>query len=233
MDIGGRAGWAVVAVALAAVTGVTACRPMSTGAHRPGHTKAGKVKSTAASAAGSTAVLAGRGQPAGHGGACVFVKPDGAQKFGHVGWGFRITGTNTWEYGAVENPTNKLYTPPGGGIGAWHARGSYDRMLSDMSRDAFYPGKSTHPYSRYRCTSSSTSDVRSARRMIRTVEGRGFLVGVDPKTGELTSRDCLDATYDVLKAYRTEDLTPAPRLYIPNVWVETLITWSDARLTPR
>lgn len=233
MDIGGRAGWAVVAVALAAVMGVTACRPMSTGAQQPRPTKARKVNSTAASAAGSSAVLAGRGQPAGPGGACVFVKPDGAQEFGHVGWGFRITGTNTWEYGAVENPTNKLYTPPGGDIGAWHARGSYDRMLGDMSRDAGNPGgKSTHPYSRYRCTSSSTSDVRAARRTIRTVEGRGFLVGVDPESGELTSRDCLDATYDVLKAYRTEDLTPSPRLYIPNVWVETLITWSDARLTP-
>ncbi|MFF4544157.1 hypothetical protein ACFY1J_07905 [Streptomyces sp. NPDC001406] len=246
MDIGGRAGWAVVAVALAAVMGVTACRPMSTGAHQPRHTKARKAQSTTASATASTAVLAGRGQPAGPGGACVFVKPDGAQKFGHVGWGFRITGTNTWEYGGVENPTNRLYTPPGGDIGAWHARGSYDRMLGDMSRDALpqalgsaraggtsIPGKSTHPYSRYRCTSSSTSDVRAARKMIRTVESRGFLVGVDPRTGELTSRDCLDATYDVLKAYRTEDLTPAPRLYIPNVWVETLITWSDARLTPR
>ncbi|MFE0515597.1 hypothetical protein [Streptomyces sp. NPDC058964] len=204
------------------------------------------MESTAASAAGSSAVLAGRGQPAGPGGACVFVKPDGAQKLGHVGWGFRITGTDTWEYGAVENPTNSLYTPPGGDIGAWHARGTYERMLGDMSRDALpralgsaraggtpVPGgRSAHPYSRYRCTSSSTSDVRAARAMIRTVEGRGFLVGVDPGTGELTSRDCLDATYDVLRAYRTEDLTPAPRLYVPNVWVETLVTWSDARLTP-
>jgi hypothetical protein len=69
--------------------------------------------------------------------------------------------------------------------------------------------------------------------MIRTVEARGFLVGVDPRTGKLTSRDCLDATYDVLKAYRTKRLTPAPRLYIPNVWVEELWGWSDRTLTPR
>ncbi|MFG3022725.1 hypothetical protein ACGFZQ_29965 [Streptomyces sp. NPDC048254] len=178
------------------------------------------------------------------GGACVFVKPDGAQKFGHVGWGFRVTGTDRWEYGAVENPSGRLYTPPGGDIGAWHAQGPYRQMLHDMSTDAIpharlrsrggtpIPGKSSHPYSRYRCTSSSTSDVRAARKMIRTVEGRGFLVGVDPRTGELTSRDCLDATYDVLKAYRTRHLTPAPHLGIPNVWVATLVGWSDARLTP-
>jgi hypothetical protein len=136
-------------------------------------------------------------------------------------------------YGAVENPTGKLYTPPGGDIGAWHAEGTYARMLSDMSRDAYYPGRSMHPYSRYRCTSSSTSDVTAARAMIRKVEVRGFLVGVDPASGRLTSRDCLDATYDVLKAYRTRGLTPAARLSIPNVWVETLLGWSDRTLTPR
>jgi hypothetical protein len=167
------------------------------------------------------------------GGACVFVKPDGAQRFGHVGWGFRITGTDRWVYGAVENPSNALYTPPGGDIGAWHAEGTYARMLSDMSRDVNYPGKSTHPYSRYRCTDSSTSDVKAARAMIRTVEKRGFLVGVDPETGDLGSRDCLDATYDVLRAYRTRHLTPAYPTEIPNLWVETLVLWSDSALKPR
>ncbi|MFJ5305847.1 hypothetical protein [Streptomyces sp. NPDC088350] len=112
------------------------------------------------------------------GGACVFVKPDGAQKLGHVGRGFRITGTNQWEYGAVENPTDKPYTPPGGDIGAWHTTGSYARMLSDMSRDAL-------PRSRLR---------RAAQDMVRQVEGRGFLVGIAPRTGKLTSRDCLRNT---------------------------------------
>ncbi len=200
---------------VAALTlGVAGCRPT------PSH---------AASATTGTPLRNMSGTAAG-GGACVFVKPDGAQKLGHVGWGFRITGTNTWEYGAVENPTNKLYTPPGGDIGAWHTTGSYARMLSDMSRDAHYPGHSTHPYSRYRCTGSSTSDVGTAQDMVRQVERRGFLVGVDPRTGKLTSRDCLDATYDVLRAYRTRHLTPAPKLYIPNVWVETLVLWSDRTL---
>ncbi|MER5217265.1 hypothetical protein ABT063_43775 [Streptomyces sp. NPDC002838] len=172
------------------------------------------------------------GQPTGPGGACVFVKPDGAQRFGHVGWGFRINGSDRWVYGAIENPSGKLYTPPGGDIGAWHAEGSYARMLSEMSRDAHYPGKSEHPYSRYRCTSSSTYDVAAARAMIRIVAARGFLVGVDPKTGKLTSRDCLDATYDVLKAYKTRRLTPAAKLSVPNVWVESLVAWSDKRLKP-
>lgn len=216
----------LVAVALtgAVLGGVTGCRPTPTRA-------AGPTASTASAPTGTR--LQNMAGATGAGGACVFVKPDGAQKFGHVGWGFRITGTSLWEYGAVENPTNKLYTAPGGDIGAWHATGTYTRMLSDMSRDAHYPGRSTHPYSRYRCTDSSTSDVGAARAMIRQVESRGFLVGFDPKTGELTSRDCLDGTYDVLRAYRTRHLTPAPRLYIPNVWVETLWQWSDTQLTPR
>lgn len=204
-------------VAVAALTlGATGCRP--TPSHAAGVT-ATPVRNMAAAV--------------GTGGACVFVKPDGAQKFGHVGWGFRVTGTDTWEYGAVENPTGKLFTPPGGDIGAWHTTGSYARMLSDMSRDAYYPGHSTHPYSRYRCTGSSTSDVGAARDMVRKVERRGFLVGVDPRTGKLTSRDCLDATYDVLRAYRTRHLTPAPKLSVPNVWVETLVLWSDKALRPR
>lgn len=205
-------------MAVAALTlGAAGCRPT------PSH----------ASATTGTPLGNMSGTVAGGGGACVFVKPDGAQKLGHVGWGFRITGTNTWEYGAVENPTDKLYTPPGGDIGAWHTTGSYARMLSDMSRGAHYPGHSTHPYNRYRCTGSSTSDVGAARAMVGQVEARGFLVGFDPRTGKLTSRDCLDATYDVLRAYRTRHLTPAPKLDIPNLWVETLVLWSDKALRPQ
>ncbi|GAA3789506.1 hypothetical protein GCM10022403_024810 [Streptomyces coacervatus] len=218
----------VVAALVGAIIALTGCRPTPTEASG-GPTEAA---ATGTPSVGGTEVQ-GMAGSAGPGGACVFVKPDGAQNFGHVGWGFRVTGTNQWVYGAVENPTNKLYTPPGGYIGAWHAQGTYRRMLSDMSRDAHYPGKSTHPYSRYRCVSSSTSDVNNAWAMIRTVESRGFLVGFDPKTGELTSRDCLDATYDVLHAYRTRHLTYAPHLDIPNVWVETLWDWSDHTLTPR
>ncbi|MGW3666040.1 hypothetical protein [Streptomyces sp. NPDC005141] len=185
-------------------------------------------------------------QPVGPGGACVFVKPDGARKLGHTGWGFRVTGTDRWEYGAVENPSNALYTPPGGDIGAWHARGTYARMLSDMSRGGLLrapgsarsegtsaAGPAAHPYSRFRCTSSPGGDVTAARAMIRTVAGRGFLVGVDPRTGDIGSRDCLDATYDILKAYRARHLTPAFPAEIPNVWVETLVLWSDSGLTPR
>ncbi|WP_329339974.1 hypothetical protein OG866_31635 [Streptomyces sp. NBC_00663] len=225
MHIGGHRGRVIAAVigAIAGIVGITGCGQTAT-------------KATTETRPDSTETLtnmAGAGQAGGGGGACVFVKPDGAQKFGHVGWGFRVTGTDQWVYGAVENPTNKLYTPPGGDIGAWHAQGSYDRMLSDMSRDAHYPGKSTHPYSRYRCVASSTSDVNAAWAMIHAVESRGFLVGFDPATGELTSRDCLDATYDVLRAYRTRHLTYSPRLNVPNAWVETLWAWSDRTLTPR
>ncbi|NUO46917.1 MAG: hypothetical protein HOV82_33385 [Streptomyces sp.] len=225
MNIGGHRGRAITAVigAIAGIVGITGCE----------HTATRATADVTPSTAEALTNMAGAGQAGSGGGACVFVKPDGAQKFGHVGWGFRITGTNQWVYGAVENPTNKLYTPPGGDIGAWHAQGTYDRMLSDMSRDAHYPGKSTHPYSRYRCVASSASDVNAARAMVRTVESRGFLVGFDPRTGELTSRDCLDATYDVLRAYRTRHLTYSPRLNVPNAWVETLWDWSDRTLTPR
>ncbi|MHC3472465.1 hypothetical protein ACYF6T_27740 [Streptomyces sp. 7R007] len=234
MDIGGQRGrlrWALAAAALAGtLVGLTGCRSTPTAATEP-TTRTPSHSATALT--GMAAPAQGGAAHGATGGACVFVKPDGAQKFGHVGWGFRVTGTDQWVYGAVENPSNKLYTPPGGSIGAWHAQGTYDRMLSEMSRDAHYPGKSTHPYSRYRCVASSTSDVGSARAMIRTVESRGFLVGVDPATGEPTSRDCLDATYDVLHAYRTRHLTYAPHLGIPNVWVETLWAWSDHTLTPR
>ncbi|MEV4450823.1 hypothetical protein [Streptomyces mirabilis] len=218
--MGGMGGWGRKrglrwAAAAGAVAAVAACGPVDTGAAvRPSATRA-------------------HGTSVASGGACVFVKPDGARKFGHVGWGFRITGTDRWVYGAVENPSNALYTSPGGDIGAWHAEGTYARMLGDMSRDAYYPGKSTHPYSRHRCTGSSTSDVNSARAMIRTVEKRGFLVGVDPETGDLGSRDCLDAAYDVLRAYRTRHLTPAYPTEIPNLWVETLVLWSDSALKPR
>ncbi|MFF0016075.1 hypothetical protein [Streptomyces sp. NPDC005374] len=211
---------AVVAV-IGALVGVAGCGQSA-------------AQATAETTPSSTEAITGMaGAAPSRGAACVFIKPDGAQKFGHVGWGFKVPGTGRWVYGAVENPSAKLYTPPGGDIGAWHAEGSYDRMLSEMSTDAHYPGRSEHPYSRYRCTKSSAHAVNRARAMIRTVEARGFLVGVDPRTGRLTSRDCLDATYDVLKAYRTQHLTRAPKLSIPNVWVEELWGWSDKPLTPR
>ncbi|KUO22907.1 hypothetical protein [Streptomyces dysideae] len=224
MNIGGRRArlrGAVVVAAIGTAVALTGCQ----------ETPSGKAKAWAGASAGITSLA---GPAAGQAGAaCVFVKPDGAQRFGHIGWGFRVTGTDKWVYGAIENPSGKLYTPPGGDIGAWHAEGTYTSMMSDMSRDAYCPGRSEYPYSRYRCTPSSTSDVASARAMIRTVEARGFLVGVDPKTGKLTSRNCLDATYDVLKAYKTRRLTPAAELAVPNVWVESLVGWSDKRLTPR
>ncbi|MEU0205755.1 hypothetical protein [Streptomyces canus] len=226
MNIGGQRGLAFAAV-IGAIVAVTGCGQPTTRA-------TADVTQSSTGATGATGAITGMaGGARGSGAACVFVKPDGAQKFGHVGWGFKIPGTGRWVYGAVENPSAKLYTPPGGDIGAWHAEGAYDRMLSEMSTDAHYPGTSEHPYSRYRCTKSSTHDVNSARAMISRVEARGFLVGVDPRTGKLTSRDCLDATYDVLKAYRTKRLTPAPKLSVPNVWVEELWGWSDRTLTPR
>ncbi|MFG2466703.1 hypothetical protein ACGFXB_14780 [Streptomyces canus] len=238
MNIGGQRGLAF-AVMIGAIVVVTGCGQPATRA-------TADVTRSSTEATGATGAITGMaGAARGNGAACVFVKPDGAQKFGHVGWGFKVPGTGRWVYGAVENPSGKLYTPPGGDIGAWHAEGSYGRMLSDMSTDAIphsrlrssggtpIPGPSEHPYSRYRCTKSATHDVHNARAMIRTVEARGFLVGVDPRTGKLTSRDCLDATYDVLKAYRTKRLTPAPKLSVPNVWVEELWGWSDRTLTPR
>ncbi|KKD08253.1 hypothetical protein [Streptomyces sp. WM6386] len=233
MNNQGRRGalrWTAAAAVIGTVLGVTGCQQTST---------------RAAAKPQASEVITGMAASGSSGGACVFVKPDGAQKFGHVGWGFRVAGTDRWVYGAVENPSGSLYTPPGGDIGAWHAEGSYDRMLSEMSRDALphsrlrssggtpIPGNSEHPYSRYRCTKSSTHDTDAARAMIRIVESRGFLVGFDPKTGDLTSRDCLDATYDVLKAYRTKGLTRADKLSVPNVWIELLWGWSDKRLTPR
>jgi hypothetical protein len=223
MNIEGQRRPAVAAV-LGVIVGVTGCQQTATRAAAPAEpavTEEITGMAGAARAGGAT------------GAACVFVKPDGAQKFGHVGWGFKVPGAGRWVYGAVENPGGKLYTPPGGDIGAWHTEGSYTRMLSDMSRDAHYPGRSQRPYSRYRCTPSSTSDATAARAMIRTVAARGFLVGVDPRTGKFTSRDCLDATYDVLKAYRTQRLTRAAKPAVPNVWVESLWGWSDKPLTPR
>lgn len=237
MDIGGRRHLAA-AVVIGAIVAVSGCAQTATRATTDTAPRSTAPRSTAPSSTETITALAGAegaagGSTGGTGAACVFVKPDGAQKFGHVGWGFKVPGTGRWVYGAVENPSAKLYTPPGGDIGAWHAEGSYDRMLSEMSTDANYPGRAEHPYSRYRCTRSSTHDVHNARAAIRTVEARGFLVGVDPRTGELTSRDCLDATYDVLKAYRTRHLTRAPKLSIPNVWVEELWGWSDKKLTPR
>ncbi|MFF0088806.1 hypothetical protein ACFYSF_02465 [Streptomyces canus] len=72
----------------------------------------------------ATEAITGMGATRGSGAACDFVKPDRTQKFGHVGCGFKVPGTGRWVYGAVENSSAKLYTPPGGDIEAWQARPS-------------------------------------------------------------------------------------------------------------
>jgi len=66
----------VTVVVAAAVGAFVGCHSTNSGTHKPQHTKVRKA-----------------GSP---GGAAVFVKPDGAQKF-------RATGTDQWAYGAVGN----------------------------------------------------------------------------------------------------------------------------------
>jgi hypothetical protein len=170
----------------------------------------------------------------GPGEVCAFIQPDGGtvfgNSFGHIGWGFLIGGSDQWIYGSTENPngSTQIWAPDFNG--AWKQQGSWSDMIDDFTFQYDYPSSSMnsqstspypgHPYTMYKCETTSTSSVGAAS----TAASNNITAGY---TG--IGNNCLDATYRVFSAYGAPNLpspTTHPRPY--QDWYSSLdsSTWN-------
>lgn len=170
----------------------------------------------------------------GPGEVCAFIEPDGGtvlgNNFGHIGWGFLIGGTDQWIYGATENPNGTYQINAPGFNGAWKRQGTWAQMIDDFTFQYDYPSHAVnsnsdspepaHPYTMYKCETTSTSSVGAASTAATNNISAGY-------TG--LGNNCLDATYRVLNAYGAPNLpwpSTHPRPY--QDWYSSLdgSTWT-------
>jgi hypothetical protein len=157
--------------------------------------------------------------------ACVFQAPTGADKtnhritlIGHIGWGYKIPGTDQYIYGATEGIDGSY--PFGAPAVTWHEQGDRAKMFA-----AFYSGHDTHPdyYDAAKCTTTKNSSVDAANEAVRVVEGKRY---------DLLGANCMNDSYDILTAYGAELPSPkTPWLWLPNKWFES-IGWEKTALNP-
>ena len=144
--------------------------------------------------------------------AFVFCRPSGPVQFGvelgHVGWGFRLPDGRV-SVGAVENPGGTPWSLPGN-TGYW----------SETSADPFRvfstgPCGLYAPYDLWKSMPVAKPDAAAALNAVREV-------ALDPYF--LFGKNCMDATYAVLRAYGADNL-PAPseaQNYAPAAWFDNI-----------
>jgi hypothetical protein len=173
--------------------------------------------------------------------ACVFSEPDGAVVLGgargHIGWGYEIGNSGQFVYGSTEDPNGlfSVWRGDGNPLGAWHAQGNFQKMLSDFqyqphwgswpnaSKDA--SSHATSQYTRYKCVNVPNSAVTAANNEVNVVEN----VGLRQRTGWLmyngTGWNCMNHAYAILTAYNAQGLPnpswPASN-WIPNNWFDQI-----------
>ncbi len=128
--------------------------------------------------------------------AAVFVRYEGADGLGHVGWGFDIDGASA-HCGSVENPLGIPYCPVGS-MGFWDAQ-SNDPVAPMMLRK----------YDDAKVIDLGQADPSSAYCRVLWVAQQPYLV---------CGRNCLDDVYDVLRSYGVPDLPPPSTDWNPNEW---------------
>lgn len=132
--------------------------------------------------------------------AYVFLRVGGAQGLGHVGWAF-LAEDGCFNAGAVENPGGFAYAPAGKG-GFWT-----DWVGSPVSR--FASACPYDPYDRFQVVMVPEANPLQAWKTVRWLETQPYCV---------VGRNCMDAVYDVLRAYGMNDLPPPSKHWNPNQW---------------
>jgi hypothetical protein len=136
----------------------------------------------------------------GPGKACIVIRHSGAHHAGHIGWAFE-TSKDYYTFGAVEDKSSD-------GSAGWWRWGSRTDMLSAFQHRG-HPGG---PYDAIKCIEVAQPNPDSARDVASTMPDRS-------KHYSLLTKNCLNATYDVIHAYgATRIPTPsgfdrAPNLY--------------------
>lgn len=139
--------------------------------------------------------------------ACVFVRRDGANGLGHVGWAFE-KGNGVFYTGAVENPSGQPVVHPDD-IGFW----------SIKTKNPIGPMKN-RKYDSYKVINLRRGNhVRAWSQVIK----------VKKSWYTLLFGNCMDDTYNVLKEYGVDSM-PLPGVSItPNRWYDGL-NWKEFRI---
>lgn len=140
--------------------------------------------------------------------AAAFLRPDGGNGFGHVGWGLQLPSGN-WFVGSMENPSGWPVNLPGW-TGFWYCEVK-DPLAAMRNPTAFGAPKGSPRYKSFKTIDILSPSIRSAQKKIQEWSGRPFLA---------TGGNCLNCTYDVLLSFGAgvPDPTPNPALWVPNNW---------------
>ena len=131
-----------------------------------------------------------RASALGPGATCFFLAPLGASGFGHIGWGYQVSGTSTWAYGATENNGGSVFVPRGGNTGYWQHNGNFRQMLAEFSGN-----NGNHQagyYTVYRCTPVNNSAVGAANQAAINTQIGGY---------QVPNNDCLTHALSIAKTY--------------------------------
>lgn len=132
--------------------------------------------------------------------AIVFVRRHSAYGVGHVGWAFLLN-ARLFNTGAVENHKGGLFTPSAG-MGFWMVHAA----------DPIVPMRKKR-YNEFKVIDVDQGDPQTATGVVHWVSRQAY---------EAIGRNCMDDTYDVLRAYGVEKLPPPARHWIPNYWFDML-----------
>ena len=128
--------------------------------------------------------------------AMIFVRPSGADGVGHVGWGIDC-GDGTFHVGSIENPHHWLRSGPRT-MGFWQVRTAdpYSPMLARR-------------YTTLKCLEVPLANPSGALRVVAWLSTRPY---------DIVLHNCMNATYDVLRAYGVASLPLPFRHWEPNGW---------------
>jgi hypothetical protein len=128
----------------------------------------------------------------------VFVRRSGADGVGHVGWAFD-GGDGTFNTGSEENPRHTLRTRPQQ-MGFWMIR----------TRDPIEPMRE-RAYAELKVIDLAEGDPAYAWQVVAWLSHRPY---------DVFGHNCLNMTYDVLRAYGVPNLPAPAHHWEPNHWFD-------------
>ena len=133
--------------------------------------------------------------------AVVFVRRKAAYGIGHVGWAFSVE-KNLFNTGAVENHSGSLYTLAAH-MGFWMRR----------THDPINLMRRRH-YDEFKVIAVEHAQPALAKGVAQWVSRQPY---------EIIGRNCMDDTYDVLRAFGVPDLPPPASHWEPNYWFDAIV----------
>jgi len=158
-------------------------------------------------------------QTSSEGEACVFDAPSGLDttgtgltRAGHIGWGYKIPGTDQYTFGATEGIKGI-----DGSKKTWHDHGSRADMFTAFHNGSHY----MHPgyYTTAKCGTVTNSSADAANKAVKGVESKNWSLVSSPLTGG----NCMDDSYKILTAYGASLPWPLTH-WLPNAWFDS-INW--------